>query len=84
MLEGKLTAARKRWLKKLVKTFFFFLVFTSSLAGVFVKLKPPLKISRSATDYIFTCALFSKIFFKEQSLNFWEKITNSKTVSAHI
>ena len=29
---------------------FFFLVFTSSLAGVFVNLKPPLKISRSATD----------------------------------
>ena len=39
--------------KKGVKTFFFFffLVFTSSLAGVFVKLKPPLKISRSATAY---------------------------------
>ena len=29
--------------------FFFFLVFTSSLASIFVKLKPPLKISRSAT-----------------------------------
>ena len=24
VVEGKLTAARKRWLKKLVKTFFFF------------------------------------------------------------
>jgi len=29
----------------------FFLVFTSSLVGVFVKLKPPLKISRSATGF---------------------------------
>jgi len=31
---------------------FFFLVFTSSLAGVFVKLKPPLKISRSPLGII--------------------------------
>jgi len=34
VLEGKLT--EKDNPKKLVKTFFFFLVFTSSLAGVFV------------------------------------------------
>ena len=27
----------------------FFLVFNSSWTGVFVKLKPPLKVSRSAT-----------------------------------
>jgi len=34
--------------QKAGENLFFFLVFTSSLAGVFVKLKPPLKISRSA------------------------------------
>ena len=43
VLKGKLAAASKKAGDDL------FFVFTSSLAGVFVKLKPSLKISRSAT-----------------------------------
>ena len=39
-----------------------FLVFTSSLVGIFLKLKPPLKISKSTTELSPDCISYPFIY----------------------